>query len=125
MKLYLRLCLCIAAAAFFLYAYVEEQNRATRLRLQIPIVAKEVRALREMNTRLKYQIELFESPQNLLMLARQSAYTHLQHPLISQVVCLPEGFALCRSSEKVEPLVSKSQHIITGTLPYSQSLSPN
>jgi hypothetical protein len=120
MNLYLRLCLCIAAAAFFLYAYVDEQNRATRLRLQIPIVAKEVRALKEANTRLKYQIELFESPQNLLTLSSQSAYTHLQHPLISQVVCLPEGFALCRSTDKVEPFFSKSQRIVTGTLPYSQ-----
>jgi hypothetical protein len=120
MKLYLRLCLCIAAAAFFLYAYIEKQNAATRLRLQIPIVAKEVRALKETNTRLKYQIELFESPQNLLALSRQSAYTHLQHPLISQIVCLPEGFALCRSSEKPEPLFSKPQRIVTGTLPYAQ-----
>ena len=123
MKLYLRVCLCIVACAFFLYAYIEEQNEATRLRLQIPIVAKEVRALKETTTRLKYQIELFESPQNLLTLSRQRAYAHLQHPLTSQVVCLPEGLALCRSSEKTEPIFSKSQRIVTGSLPYSTQVS--
>jgi hypothetical protein len=117
MKLYLRVCLCILVAAFFLYAYIEEQNSATLLRLKIPIAAKEVRALKEINTRLKYQIELFESPQNLLTLSRQ--FTHLKHPLTSQVVCLPEGLALCNSREKQEPLLSITDHSIMGRLPYT------
>lgn len=120
MKLYLRICVCILAAAFFLYSYIEEQNSVTLLRLKIPIVAKEVRALKEVNTRLKYQIELFESPQNLLTLSRQSAFTHLKHPLTSQVVCLPQGLALCRSCEKQEPLLSRTDHLVMGSLPYSQ-----
>jgi hypothetical protein len=109
MKLYLRICLCILAAAFFLYSYIEEQNSATLLRLKIPIAAKEVRALKEINMRLKYQIELFESPQNLLTLSRLGTFAHLKHPLTSQVVCLPEGLALCNSDQRQESYLSRAK----------------
>ena len=61
----LRILLCIAVFGVLLYSYVDRQNDVTRLRLEIPQLAKEIKDLSEENTRLQYEIDLFESPQNL------------------------------------------------------------
>lgn len=92
--------LCIFCAALFLYSYIDEQNELMRMRLNIPIMAKEIRELTENNTRLKYEIELFESPQHLLQLARESRFAHLKHPLYKEILSMSEGLALHLSSEE-------------------------
>jgi hypothetical protein len=79
---------------------MEKQNALTRLRLQIPIVTKDIRALKEANTHLQYEIELFESPEHLLELSRRCEFSHLKHPLLKDIVSLPEGVALQITSEE-------------------------
>jgi len=103
-----RILVCITFFGLLLYSYVDRQNDVTRLRLEIPQLAKEIKDLREENTRLQYEIELFESPQNLMQLASHSEFAHLKHPMVKEIVTMDEGLALQISTEeKGEPLPVK------------------
>ena len=95
-----RILLCIFCAGLFLYAYIDSQNKLTRLRLQIPVLAKDIQEIKEANTQLKYEIELFESPQHLLELSRNAEYSHLKQPLLKEILTLPQGVALEFSSNE-------------------------
>lgn len=79
---------CILIAGLSLYAYVEKQNELTELRLNIPVLAKEVRHIQEENIRLKYEIDQFESPIHLMELARKAEFAHLKYPHLDQVLIL-------------------------------------
>lgn len=106
----LRFFLCIAAGGVLLYSYIDKQNAVTELRLEIPVLAKEIKDLKEANTRLQYEIDLFESPAHLMELARHSEFSHLKHPLLKEILTLPEGLALQVSSEeKEEPTAASSK----------------
>lgn len=95
-----RLLLCVICAGLLLYSYIDAQNAVTRLRLQIPVLSKEIRDLRETNTHLTYEIELFESPQHLLELAARPEFSHLKQPLLKEIITMPQGLALQVSSEE-------------------------
>jgi predicted HTH domain antitoxin len=98
----LRILVCIGACVGFLYSYIDKQNAVTRRRLEIPVLAKEIKDLKEENTRLKYEIELFESPEHLMELARYSEYSHLKHPMFKVIVTMRHGLALQVSSSDKE-----------------------
>ncbi len=97
-----RILICIGTFGFFLYSYIDKQNAITRLRLQIPVIAKEIKDIKEENTRLHYEIDLFESPEHLMEIARQSEYSHLKQPMLKEVLTMAEGLALQVSSENEE-----------------------
>jgi predicted HTH domain antitoxin len=107
-SLFLRFLICITACGGFLYSYVDKQNVVTRRRLEIPVLAKEIKDLKEENTRLQYEIELFESPEHLMELARFSEYSHLKQPMLKEIVTMPQGIALQVSSEESEEKVPAS-----------------
>ncbi len=96
----IRIFLCIGAFGLFLYSYIDEQNHLTRLRLNIPVIAKEIKDIKEENTHLNYEIELFESPEHLLELARHSEFSHLKQPLLKEIMAMPEGIALNMPAEE-------------------------
>jgi|ERR1700722_1202871 len=104
----LRSLICIAACGGFLYSYVDKQNVVTKRRLEIPVLAKEIKDLKEENTRLRYEIELFESPEHLMELARCSEYSHLKQPMLKEIVTMSQGLALQVSSDEGEKKVSTS-----------------
>jgi hypothetical protein len=103
-----RILMCISAFGVSLYAYVNKQNEVTRRRLAIPVVAKEIKDLKEINTHLQYEIDLFESPEHLMQLASHSEYSHLRHPLVREILTMPEALALEVSSEEKEERSSRS-----------------
>lgn len=74
----LRIILCIAISVAFAYAYIEKQNELTGLRLKIPIEAKELKAIQEINVKIKYDIDSFESPSNLIHLIKKPEFSHLK-----------------------------------------------
>lgn len=84
----IKIFVCIAAAAATLYAYIEKQNELTELRLEIPAVAKELRQINDENTRLKYELDQFESPIHLMELARKPEFSHLKYPLLKDVIII-------------------------------------
>lgn len=90
----LRILLCIGACGGFLYSYVDKQNALTRRRLEIPVLAKKIKDLKEENTRLKYEVNIFESPEHLMELARHHDYSHLKHPMLKEIVMMQQGLAL-------------------------------
>lgn len=102
----LRALVCIFFFGFSLYSYVDKQNELTDLKLRIPRIAKEIKSIRQENTRLQYEIEQFESPENLMQLAKQ--YPHLKHPALQEILTVKEGIAL-QLEKKSEEMSSESK----------------
>ncbi len=84
---------CLGVFAFCLYSYLNMQNEVTQLKVRLPEVGKEISLIQEENRRLSYQIEQFEDPAHLIELAHHPEYAHLKHPLIKEVVTVPEALA--------------------------------
>lgn len=84
----LRFFVCIFIAGITLFAYIDKQNDLTELRLALPALAKNVRSIQEENTRLKYEIESFESPIHLMELMRKPEFGHLKYPYIKDEIFL-------------------------------------
>ncbi|MBS0621167.1 MAG: hypothetical protein JSS61_06890 [Verrucomicrobia bacterium] len=105
---------CIALIGFLLCSYIDKQNAVTRLRLEIPVLAKQIKDLKEENTRLKYEIDLFESPEHLMQLARHSEFAHLKQPMLKEILTLREGIALnIAVEEEEERLAVRPKHHVT------------
>lgn len=84
----LPLCSCIFALGLTLYSIIQKQNQLTELRLQIPLLAKEVKAIQDENTALQYQVYQFEAPMHLLELSRKPEFSHMKHPLNKDIVII-------------------------------------
>lgn len=90
--LFLRLLVCIFFFGFSLYSYIEKQNQVTELKFRLPRIAKEIKAIREENSRLQYEVSRFENPNHLIELAK--AFPHLKHPYLQEIVTVKEAIAL-------------------------------
>jgi hypothetical protein len=101
----IRVLVCIGVFGVCLYSYIDKQNAVTKRRLGIPVVAKEIKELKEANTRFQFEIDLFESPEHLMELARHSEYSHLKQPMLKEILSMKEGLALEVSSEDQEEQV--------------------
>lgn len=97
--------LCIGTIGALLYAYIDVQNEITKRRLDIPLLAKELREIKEKNTCLHYEIDLFESPEHLMELASRSEYAHLKQPMLKDVLAFQEAKALdVQTNHNKDPL---------------------
>lgn len=85
-----KITLCILVAALFLYVYIEKQNELVELRMKLPALDKQVKALNEENNRLQYEINQFESPIHLMELRKKPEFSHLKFPETSHVIILEE-----------------------------------
>ncbi len=92
-NLLLRLGICLSVFGFCLYSYLETQNQVTHLKIKLPEVEKELKLIQEENRRLAYQIDQFENPAHLIELAHFPEYAHLKHPLLKEILTVPEAFA--------------------------------
>lgn len=92
--LLIRVLLCIGVVGLCLYSYVDTQNEVTKLRLEIPVLAKDIKDLKEKKTQLQYEIDLFESPEHLIEMARMSEFSHLKYPISKEILMVREGIAL-------------------------------
>lgn len=91
--LLLRLGLCLSVAGVFLYSYLEKQNELTELKILLPKIEKEVNLIREENRRLAYEVDRFENPAHLIEIAHYPEYGHLKHPLLKEILTVPEALA--------------------------------
>ena len=82
-----------------LYSYMEKQNEITSLKFEVPFIAKEIEDLKEEIKKMKYEVEMFENPVYLMQLIRNPEYGHLKHPIIDDVLTIPEGVALFGEKE--------------------------
>jgi hypothetical protein len=88
-----RLGFCVTVIGWFFYSTLEKQNELTHLKIQIPQAEKDLMAIRQENRRLEYEIEVRENPDRLLELAHRPEYSHLRHPLIREILSVPEALA--------------------------------
>ena len=75
----LKIWICLIAVGWTLFEVVDRQNEVTELRIKIPKFKKELRELKEENIRLRFEIETFASPQNLLKISQNPEYGHLHY----------------------------------------------
>jgi len=92
--LLVRLGICLSVFAFCLYSYLETQNELTELKICLPRVEKEIKLAREENRRLVYELDQFENPSHLIELAHHPEFSHLKHPLLREILTVPEAFAI-------------------------------
>ena len=92
-SLLMRCGFCLTLFGFSLFSYLNTQNDVTQLKIRLPEVEKEILLIQEENRRLCYQIEQFENPANLIELAHHPEYAHLKHPLLKEILTVPEAFA--------------------------------
>ena len=71
---------CVVATSIFAYNYIDKINKLTEMRCIIPKKQKELKLVKEENTRLRYEIERFENPMHLMEYARKPEYKHLKYP---------------------------------------------
>jgi len=90
----IRIGMCIFIFGFCLYSYIHRQNELTSLRIKIPEMEKRIRVILEESRQLEYQVDQFENPAHLMELARHPEFSHLQHPLLKDILLVPEGIAL-------------------------------
>ncbi len=86
--------LCLTVFGFCLYSYLNAQNELTELKIRLPKLEKEVGLIREENRRLAYEVDLFESPSHLIEIAHRPEYGHLKHPLLKEILTVPEALAI-------------------------------
>ncbi len=86
---------CIFILGISLLAYVSKHNGLTERRMRVPLLAKELQAIDEENVRLMFAIEKFENPLHLMELARKSEFSHLKHPLETEIIIVD----MCRTSK--------------------------
>lgn len=102
--------ICLSFFALCLYSYLNMQNSLTKLRIEVPKLASELRQMQEENVRLKYAVVEFENPQQLLQLANSTFFSHLKFPLVKEVVVLPAD-PITRSPEQKQETFSIHPHI--------------
>lgn len=105
-------CIFVIGSAFALY--LEKQNRLTRVRMKIPELAKDLRALREENRRLEFSIEQFESPENLIQLLRKNEYCNLKHPVIDQILTIQHQKLFVEEREKTPVKAKPGPMLVIG-----------
>ena len=104
---------CLSVFSLCLFSYLEKQNELTQLKLYAPKVVKEIKSLQEENARLQYEVEQFESPDNLIRLARDTRFSHLKHPLNRDVLMMQEGLCVeYTPAQSKENLFFKPKHTL-------------
>ena len=89
-----RLSLCVALFGWCLFSYMDKQNEVTQLKIKLPELEKRISAVREETKRLRYEIDQFENPSHLIELAHRPEFGHLRHPLLKEILTVPEAVAI-------------------------------
>ena len=95
-----RISICIFVVGLTLCAYVDKQNEVTRCKIAIPKIQHEIDDLLMQKQKLTFIVDRFESPSNLLQLAKLPEYSHLRYPIQRDVFTLEEGFAMSIDKEE-------------------------
>ncbi|MDP1608421.1 MAG: hypothetical protein Q8L98_03795 [Chlamydiales bacterium] len=88
--LLIKLGFCLLTSGSCLYSYFDKQNELTQMKIRLPQLEKEIHVIREESRRLHYQVDQFESPSHLMELARSPEFSHLKHPLLREILTVPE-----------------------------------
>lgn len=99
--LVLKVLICSLFFGGVLYAYIDQQNAVTKLKIELPQLAKEIRDLEEENTSLQYEVEMFENPTHLMELAKRPEFSHLKHPTLSDICVIEKEVSMPQEIKEV------------------------
>lgn len=91
--MFFKLLLCIFIFSSCLFSYIDKKNELTVCKIELPKIVKENNILKQQIKRLKYEVDQFDNPTNLMQLAQRSEFNHLKHPFVEEVLTLKEGLA--------------------------------
>ncbi len=80
----LRVSLCVFFVAALSYTYLDLHNKVMSVAMLIPQERKAIEAVKDENQRLNYQLAMRYSPQHLLDLLQDPAFSHLEFPSNSE-----------------------------------------
>ena len=101
--LIVKILFCSLFSFGMLYAYIDQQNKVTKLKIELPQLAKEIRELEEENTRLQYEVEMFENPSHLMTIAKRPEFSHLKHPTLNDICVIEkEGTSKVQKGDLLE-----------------------
>ncbi len=83
-----RLLMCGIFITAVTYVFIDKQNHITELRRRIPEIKKVLRNVIDSNKKLKYQIDRFESPLNLMEISKRPEFSHLRYPAENEVITI-------------------------------------
>jgi hypothetical protein len=85
--------ICVAVFGCCLFSYLEKQNEVTKVKMLLPDLESKIAVIREETRRLRYEIDQFENPSHLIELSHRPEFGHLKHPLLREVLTVPEAMA--------------------------------
>jgi hypothetical protein len=85
--------------------------------MKVPKLKKEIAAIQEKNAMLAYQIECFESPDNLLALANQPNYSHLKYPCSEEILAAKVGIVAPAEETPAKALPDRAKALVFGARP--------
>ena len=89
----IRLGVCVTVFGCCLFSYLERQNELTQLKIQLPELEKRLGQIQEEARRLRYEVDQFENPSALIEWVRRPEFGHLKHPLLREILTVPEAIA--------------------------------
>jgi len=95
MMLVVRLGLCVAVFGWCLFSYLDKQNELTQLKVQLPDLERHLALIQEENRRMVCELETLENPARLIDLVHRPEFGHLKHPLLREILTVPEVIFTC------------------------------
>jgi hypothetical protein len=89
----IRASVCTAVLGWCVFSYLETQTSLTDAKIQLPKLEKEIASIREEAQRIQYEIDQFQAPNHLIEMAHRPEYSHLKHPLLKEILTVPEAIA--------------------------------
>jgi hypothetical protein len=90
----IRLGICLTFFSWTLYNYLDHQNELTKLSIELPALEKRVILVQDEMRKMRYEIEQFENPNHLIELAHHPQFAHLKHPLLREILTVPEAMVV-------------------------------
>jgi hypothetical protein len=91
----IRLGFCVAVFGWGLFSYLDKQNELAQIKVQLPELEKRLGVIQEENRRMHCEIEGLENPSRLIELVHRPEFGYLKHPLIREILTVPEAMLSC------------------------------
>ena len=77
--------LCIIGS-FCFYQYLDKQNKLTFYNIKLTRAEKAIFNIKQEMNHLQYEVNKFESPENLIKIMNSMDFSHMSYPLSNEVI---------------------------------------
>jgi hypothetical protein len=91
----IRLGFCVVVFGWGLFSYLNKQQELAQIKVQLPELEKRLHVIQEENRRMLCEIEELENPSRLIDLVHRPEFGHLKHPLLREILTVPEAILTC------------------------------